>query len=337
MLRYLLVLPLLLAGFRVQAQHEYLIDDFSPQYVARIHVDNDTSGVGWIAVYDQTKQALIKLESTELYVEPDYRRPGAAATRLPYAEQNWLISKDFNFDGRKDLAIQDGHNSCRGNVSFQVYLATPTGFAHSEAFTDLAQNYCGMFEVDAARKRISVQQTGSWGGEETQFSVRNNELMVVSRYREDQSQDPFVTYSREEWNGRRLVSTEWRELYPSGEEEICSFQLAENGKRVVLFARDSTTLYYALLRKDESVEFSYPALQAEGAQPFTLHKTGNGLILRFQNGSARYEIRETAGGALLVTARIGAKTLNMSGAEQGKKGSLKALLTAELENLTRQP
>ncbi|RAK66132.1 XAC2610-related protein [Hymenobacter edaphi] len=336
-MRCYVALMLLLASLTARAQQEYLIDDFSSQYVARIHVDNDTSGVGWIAVYDQTKQPLIKLESTELYVEPDYQRPGAAVARIPYAEQHWLISNDFNFDGRPDLAIQDGHNSCRGNVSFQVYLATPTGFAHNEAFTDLAQSYCGMFEVDAERKRISVQQAGSWGGEETQFSVRNNELFVVSRYREDQSQDPFVTYSREEWNGQRLVSTEWQELYPSGEEEICSFRLAENGKRVVLFARDSTTLYYALLRKDESVEFSYPALQAAEALPFTLHNAKAGLSLRFQNGSARYEIRETAGGALSVTARIGVKTLQLTGAVAGRKGSLRPLLRQPLDNLTVQP
>ncbi|MCC3160783.1 hypothetical protein LJ737_26335 [Hymenobacter sp. 15J16-1T3B] len=337
-MRCYVALLLLLASFTAHAQREYLIDDFSPLYVARIHVDSDTSGVGWIAVCDQTKQALIKLESTELYVEPDYQVAGAAVARIPYAEQNWLISKDFNFDGRPDLAIQDGHNSCRGNVSFQVYLATPTGFAHNEAFTDLAQSYCGMFEVDAERKRISVQQTGSWGGETTQFSVRsNNELFLVSSYREDQSHGPFVMYSREEWNGRRMVSTEWQELYPSGEEEICSFQLAENGKRVVIFAVDSTTLYYALLRKDESVEFSYPALRSEKAPPFTLHNTKAGLSLRFQNGSARYEIRETAGGALTVTARIGTKTRDLAGAASGKKGSLKPLLTMDLDNLTRQP
>jgi hypothetical protein len=51
----------------------------------------------------------------------------------------------------------------------------------------------------------------------------------------------------------------------------------------------------------------------------------------------QHEIRETAAGKLTVTAQAGGKTLNLTGAATGRKGSLKPLLTTKLENLKVQP
>ncbi|RTQ45388.1 hypothetical protein EJV47_24930 [Hymenobacter gummosus] len=334
--RCLLLLLFLLGGFTARAQQEFTIDDFSSDYVARIHVD--TLFRGWVGVYDQkTKRQLVRVASADLSEGLDGNLLGSSGARLPYAEQHVLISGDFNFDGRPDLAIQEGRNSCHLNPSFKVYLATPAGFAHSEEFSYLAQAYCGMFGVDAERQRLSVQQMGHWGQESVEFSVRDNKPFRISSSREDQSQYPFVRYSQEEWNGSRLVSRAWRELELGPGEAICAFPLVESGKRVVLFVLDSRVLCYALLRRDDSVEFNYPTLLAEEAPPFTLHQTGSGLSLRFQNGAARYEIRETPAGQLTVTARFGAKTRQLTGAATRKTGSLRPLLTMQLDNLTLPP
>lgn len=64
-----------------------------------------------------------------------------------------MIYEDFNFDGKNDFAIMDGRFSCYGGPSFQVYLATANGFRHSPEFTRLAQEYCGMFEVNPKDKK----------------------------------------------------------------------------------------------------------------------------------------------------------------------------------------
>lgn len=315
------------------------MEDLTPRYRARIHIGPDVdehSKPGWIAVYDkQNGRQLVKVAADPLYFGPDDQVPPRSGQRVAYREQSLIIHADFNFDGRKDLALQDGRNGCHGNTTYQVYLATATGFAHSQPFTDLAE--CEMFTVDARQQRLRTQRSWGSGYNQEEYAVRDNRPFLVSRYTDDHAQVPFLTETQQTWNGRRLVTTVRREVLLGEEDKICTFQLAESKRRVVIFALDSTMLYYALLRPDDSIEFCYPAPEAENAPPFTLHHSAAGLSLRFQNGSARYEIRETPDGRLAVTAQIGAKTRTMDSAAQGKSGRLRPLLTMELANLTLQP
>ncbi|WP_460577983.1 XAC2610-related protein [Hymenobacter coalescens] len=328
----------MLVSFTAQAQREYLIDDFSPQYYARIRIEQPTevSNPGSIAVYDKaTGRQLLKVDADPLYFGPDDRVPASPRQRVACREQSLIIHEDFNFDGRKDLALEDGRNGCHGNTTYQVYLATPTGFAHSEPFTQLAE--CELFQVDAKRQRLSTQRSGAWGYTLEEYAVRGNVPFLVSRFKQDHEHWPFLTETQQTWNGRRLMASV-QQLVLLGEEEIiCAFALAESKRRVVVFALDSTTLHYALLRPDNSLEFTYPAPGAENARPFTLHQSATGLSLRFQNGSAQYEICETPTGRLTVTARSGAKTRSLTGVAAGRTGSLQPLRTARFENLQAQP
>ncbi|OON67243.1 XAC2610-related protein [Hymenobacter sp. CRA2] len=340
--RYL-SLPLLFSALTAHAQEEFTVNDFSPSYYGKIHIEQPTEvfSPGWVAIYDKkTRKQVIKVESEELAVELHEGQPKSNVKQLPYGEQSVIISEDFNFDGRKDLAIEDGQNSCYHGPSFQVYLATATGFQLSEAFTRLAQEYCGMFQIDAKAKKLSVStKSGCCWHEYSEFVVRAGAPFLVKRVEEDLMQFPFGINTEETWDGRRMVKKTTRFLATEGgnTQEVCSFPLVENGKTVVLLTTDNTQLYYVLLRKDETLEFVYPTDGTEEPQPFTLRKSAAGLSLRFSNGAAQYEIREAADGHMTVTARAGTKTLNLTAAAKGKKGSLQPLLTAKLENVTVQP
>lgn len=340
MLRCFLLPLLLLVGFAGRAQQQYTVDDFSPLYYAKIHVaqPQEVFSPGWIRIYDKkTGRELLKVESEELAVTLHEGQPKSNVQQLPYGEQSVIISEDFNFDGRPDLAIEDGQNSCYHGPSYQVFLATATGFRADSAFTRLAQEYCGMFRVDAERKRLSTMtKSGCCWHEYAEFAVRQNAPFLVRRTEESAEQFPFLTTTEETWNGKKLVRTVARRLALDEDVHIiCAFRTAENGKRVLLFSFGEA-LYYALLRPDETVEFSYPTPRTEEEQPFTLRKAGTGLSLHFENGPARYEIREAAG-KLTLTAQAGAKTLTLTSAATGRKGSLRPLLTTKLVNLAVQP
>lgn len=340
--RRLLLPLLLLVGFAARAQQEFRVDDFSPLYYAKIHLaqPQEVFSSGWISIHDRkTDRQLLKVTSEELAVELHEGQPKSNVQQLPYGEQSVIISADFNFDGRLDLAIEDGQNSCYHGPSYQVFLGTAAGLRPDSAFTRLAQEYCGMFRVDAKRRRLSTMtKSGCCWHEFSEFEVRQNAPFLVRRVEESAENYPFLTITEETWNGKKLVGTVKRRLAldDADVQLLCAFRLAENGKRVLLFSFNDA-LSYALLRPDETVEFSYPTPQAEAQPAFTLRQVGADLSLRFQNGTARYEIRETAAGQQTVTAQAGGKTLNLTGTAAGRKGSLKPLLTTKLENLAVQP
>ena len=47
----------------------------------------------------------------------------------------------------------DGFNGLLSRTILQIYLATENGFQFSGDFTELAQDFCGMFSVDYKERR----------------------------------------------------------------------------------------------------------------------------------------------------------------------------------------
>jgi len=334
-------LILLCLAHSAAAQKDYRVDDFSPAYFGKIHLDDTTQvfSAGWVAIYSKkTQKQVLKVESEELALELHEGKVQSNIQQLPYGEQSLIISRDFNFDGRPDLAIEDGQNSCYHGPSFQVYLDSAGTLVLSPDFTRLAQEYCGMFSTDAKTKRLSVMtKSGCCWHEYSEFVVRRNAPFLVKRVEEDAMRFPLTQHTEEVWNGTRMLTTtkDYVEL-EDNVEIVCAFRLAENGKRVVLFAYDKTTLYYALLRPDNSAEFVFQSSETDD-KPFVVRKAGSVTTLRFRNGPAIYAIQEAADGKMRVSVQSGTKARELTGAPGTKKGSLRGLLTAKLENVTHQP
>jgi len=315
-------------------QKTFTVDDFSDVFYGKIHFENSVSegssfisGKGWTAIVDKKSgNELIKVEFEDLHLTLHDGKALANIKERPYGQLSPIMYEDYNFDGIKDFAIEDGHNSCYGLPSFSIYLADGDKFTFSEEFTRLAHEYCGMFGVNAAEKKLSTMtKSGCCWHQYSEFIVKNNKPKAVSVIEEDETTLPFHTKSKETWNGKKMVKTverklDLKEIIPMA---VLSFQIEKSNKRVVLFAPYISNLVYALVKEDGTIEFSYPENPRDGHSKFKFHTTANSRSLTFGNESAIYTIYEdTKDGKVGVKVSTGGKTFDLKGIKKTKSGIL---------------
>jgi hypothetical protein len=324
----------------VHGQTEFTVDNFSPDYYGKISI-SDTSEVfskGWIAIYQKkTNRQVIKVVSDELALSLHDGNAVANIKTLPYGEQSLIMYEDFNFDNKKDFAIEDGQNSCYHSPSFRIYLAAGNGFYFNDAFTRLAQEYCGMFEVDPSQKKISnTTKSGCCYHEFSEFIVDQNKPKAVKIITEEQGL-PFNIYSEQVWNGKIMLKKTKKtiDVEQDGISVILSFVVPENGKKVILYNINDRTLNYALLRKDSTVEFSFPRETVYKNPDFRFDSSVTDLSVTFLNKAATYKIYERLNKPG-IEIKTGAKIYNLIGDNKTKTGSLAGLLKLRLDNVVYQ-
>ncbi|MFT4094265.1 MAG: hypothetical protein QM640_11565 [Niabella sp.] len=330
------------------------ITDFSPQYEASIDLNKkDTLIKGMfenynpeyvIKVWNKRSKKVVLTAYSSYY--PDYlmnqnNEAIANVKELPYGSQSVLIYEDFNFDKIPDLAIMNGNNSCYSGPSFDIYLAQASRFVYSEGFSDLSNNYCGMFQVDADTKEIhTMSKGGCCYHEYSTFKVVNNKPVLVKLISEGISYEPprFTELTiKETKNGRTTSKVSLMLPYEIEEDStsMLSFTLEKNAKKIVLFPSDSI-LYYTLLKPDDFIEFSYPKPKwTEASQDYIYdHFTYDGAsgTLRFKNKETEYIIYET-GNSIGVKVTTKGNSYDLKGVYTSKKGSLKQFVHAQLKNL----
>ena len=343
MLRYSgFLLLLLLAGRPALGQQLYRVQEFSPKYYGRVWLTKPSEVVspGWVAVYERkTGRQLVKVSSKELVAYLTKGRIKANEHQLPYGRQSVLQYEDFNFDGIKDLAIEEGHLSCYSGPSFRVYLGRRGGFTFSPAFTKLGQEYCGMFEVDKRRKRLlTTRQSGGWY-QAYEYAVRGNRPVLVRTIEDDGWHPPFYTVTTTRWHGqRKSVSTRYTlNLASQNIKPLLLFQLAGTGKRLVLL-NDIGLLTYALLQAHgDTVALRYPTPQDAEKSLFWLKTTRTRTTLMFRNGATHYQVYED-----LIQGRVGirvvtsTRTIDLPGVMASRQGSLARLRRLGLDNIATQ-
>ena len=345
-IRAVLLLLALGAAGGAAGQRLYRVQSFSPRYSAKVWVaqPGEVFSPGWVAVYDKaTGKQLLRVNSEELAVEVKQGQVQSNVHELPCGEQSVLIYEDFNFDGMKDLAIEDGQNSCYHGPSFVVYLATAQGFARNAGFTQLAQEYCGMFSVDRARHRLSTMtKSGCCWHQYSEYVVRNNRPEAVSIVEEDAMHLPYVRVTTQKWNGKSMVSTTKTilDLEEVSTKLVYEFKLAGNGKKVLLVS-DDENLSYVLLKPGGAVEFSYPPIfDGTGDEKFTLNTSETGRTLTFSNGSATYRIYETSDGTgpgkVGIEVEVDGKKTDLMGDPATRRGILFQAGELRLANVERQ-
>ncbi|WP_412479065.1 XAC2610-related protein [Azonexus sp. IMCC34839] len=326
------------------ARKTYPISAFSEDYHATVTVE-DTKDVfrpGAVSVFaTKSGKRLIHVESDELAFDVRGGTVSPNVQQLPYGEQSVLIFDDFNFDGRKDLAIMDGQNSCYHLPSFQIFLATDQGFTKSAAFTELAQNFCGMFSVDAADRTLSTMTKSGccWHQFNTYKVVWNRPVLIKST--EDGPLGTMFRYHRFVlWENGKTTTDFQLEDNVESEPSILRFPLKQGGKWVEVFMADAATLDYALVRDSGSVEFSYvldvlghrQGKRLRKASPMFWNKAGTAIS--FRNGPYLYTIYDEPQ-RLGVAVTIGKRTVFFEGDPRGRKGAFDnfAKLSTYPENL----
>ena len=161
-------------------QVTYDVENFSDDYSGKIYFSDTTEvfSKGWIAIFDKktTKQIIFEAsEELSFDAQAHGNKIIVNIQQLPYGEQSHILYNDFNFDGLKDFAIMDGQNSCYHGPSYKIYLASSEGVKLNDNFTELAQGYCGMFEVDTTTKTIhTMLKSGCCWHQFSEFKVINN-------------------------------------------------------------------------------------------------------------------------------------------------------------------
>lgn len=314
----------------------FIVDNFSENYVGKVLISDTTEvfSEGWVAIYEkESGKQLIKVDSEELNFELYNGKLLANINEIPYGEQSTIMYEDYNFDGKKDFAIMDGQNSCYHGPSFQIFLATENGFEYSEDFTRLAQDYCGMFEIDPENKTINTMtKSGCCWHEYSEFIVENNKPKVVKIVETEQMDFPFSTNSVKVWNGDKMVETTERriDLGQEGIKQILKFHIDNSGKNIVLFNINDRTLNYVVIDKNELVEFSYPIETVYENPDFTFDREKNCVI--FKNENAIYTIYDEIS-KVGIEIDIDGKIYNWVGNNETKKGTFNDLLKVKLDNV----
>ncbi|MGM8884814.1 XAC2610-related protein [Psychrobacter sp. 1U2] len=324
----LLVFASILPALAQASNQHYQVQEFSDDYSASITAieDEDSESNSIINVINaKTGQTLISQPaSLDIEYELDNSKARQLGEKISanianrhYGEHSVLIYDDFNFDDQKDLALRDGRNGCYGGPSYQVYLKEDNTFVHSDGFTELAQGYCGFFDIDKDSEILStMSKSGAAWHQFKEFKVINDEPVVVR-------------IIEEEWNNRSLLSiTESKKI--NGKMKVENYEMlppyaeqaenplpyiymliVDNNKKMVLdsqYKDGSEQLYYAFADEEGRIELLY-----EGQ--FDYDKTKK--TLSFTNRPVLYKINNQG-----ITVKLPNKTVQLKAQPKSVFGSL---------------
>jgi len=125
--------------------------------------------------------------------------------RIP-TQASVLAVADFNFDGHEDFAVRDGADA----DAYAVFLFDParTRFEASATLSALTRDGAGLFEVDAASKRLRTHRTsGCCHREIAEYATDSGAPVATFRRSEDVLDGDGSWRSVQE---QRLVEGRWR-------------------------------------------------------------------------------------------------------------------------------
>ncbi|MFV0530949.1 MAG: XAC2610-related protein [Flavobacteriales bacterium] len=317
------ILIFILSKFAL-CQTTFVVDNFSKEYFGKLYIADTTEvfSKGWVAIFDKrTKKQLIKINSDELTFELHKGKVLANIKELPYGEQSQILYEDYNFDGIKDFAIMDGQNSCYHGPSFQIYLATDKGFKQSPEFTELSQDYCGMFDIDHKTKTIrTMTKSGCCWHQYSEFKVKGSKPYPIKIVEEGMSASG-ITWDYEEQNlvnGKMIKSTyQMLALEVDKDNLLLSFEF-ENKKKMQIF-RTENILYYIFTDSNDKIELLYNDIFKYSNRESTLS---------FTNRNTEYIIYEEK-----IIVKTPNHTYDMKAVSNTRFGTLTKLKNLKLENV----
>jgi hypothetical protein len=207
-----IILTILLLGLNAFAQQQFEVKNASDLFDVKITVEKcDASFCEGKTTYQIFKKGqrgvfqAFNFENSIIQLGED-KQPLANITLL-YDEQSALHFEDFNFDGIKDLALNDGNNGGYGSPSYQVYLFSKRSnkFVHNASFTELARSL-GMFDVDKKKQMLYVWSKSGCCWHQTEgYKVIRNRPVKVYELTEDATGGESVKITT-----KKLIKGKWR-------------------------------------------------------------------------------------------------------------------------------
>lgn len=340
-----LILAFLLFPLFLPAQIEVRIDDFSDSYYAIVRIaagfeDEIFKKAQVHLIETETNRELIKIEAEEVVLSLE--EYSGSRVSIPYAKQSIIIYEDFNFDGIKDLALQDGQESCYHQSSYDIYLNKGDRLHYNESLTELAHYHCGMFQVDRERSRlITYAKSGCCYHEVSEFVWLNDQAVLRHQSIEDGTAYPLSIEKEKTWvNGEWKETTSSRLIKDSEELSIMlSFKLKKNGKEVLVYSYNDAILAYALEKPNNELEFNFPNEKDKwnGEKHFSFSDFKDEASLSFSNASAKYEIYHTGPDnkfeKIGIKVWVSGKEYHLEGDPASAKGSLFQLIDKRQDNV----
>lgn len=318
-----------LIGINSYAQQVVDVVDFSQEYSAKVGISKTPEGIlaKWLAIYDKRKGAeLIKVTTMDAAIELTRGKYQPENTAARYDEGSIMIYQDFNFDGIKDFAIEDGKEGCYGGPSYKIFLASGEEFIENKEFSTLAHENCGLFLVDNQKKRLTTfSKSGAAWHESSEYIVEDNLPKIVRREIEDYTHSPYFINEITERKEGKMVKTTNVTLRDEEIDTVISFMLT-NGKKLLLFHGATSLLEYALIRNANVVEFFFPTdidRFDEVKKDFKYEVDKERRTITFSNKSATYcvyeYIHEKKAGIIISTK---GKNYNYEASAGSIKGTL---------------
>ena len=238
---------------------------------------------------------------------------------------------DFNFDGRKDLAIVDSQSG--GFTSYVGLIKFKNSFVFNE---DLSS---AMSEIDSfklePKKRVLVtyHNMGHSVNYESYYKVKNGKFVRIKDVEEAYSgYDPYIITTTTSYKKGKSSTKVTRELQLGGNFELASFRLKKSGKVVYIF-NCCDKLNYAITKpsKDKDyakVEFNYPTgYPSEKEQKsIAVKRSKNSIELSFSNKGAHYIVYQNSKDnkveSIGVKVEIGGKKYDLQGDVKSLHGNL---------------
>ncbi|MGO4710403.1 hypothetical protein AB4Y90_15130 [Chryseobacterium sp. 2TAF14] len=260
----------------------YKITDFSKDLYATITTKTKDKSSQTLKVFGLKNKKPLIIEEVHLD-EYDFKSTKSNIAEIPYGHQSIIIYDDFNFDGKKDIALKYGNESCYGGPSYTVYLYQNNSFVENSDFSDLAQNYCGFFQVDQSKKQIHVMtKSGCCWHQYSDFIIKNGDPFLIKQSEEELNiSGLYFETSVKEWKNK-YITYKYKTIAADiiSDYILVSYTL-ENNKRMYLIKTENNNLYYFFTKKNGDIELMYHDI-------FLYSKKENSLF--FGIGNIKYKI-----------------------------------------------
>lgn len=247
----------------------YPIAHFSDDYHAMIEADGNTYK---IHIYKKGQSQPIISQDSKLsdydLMPNDDNKITVNVAQIPYGEQSVLIFDDVNFDGKKDLALKTGNDSCYGGPSYNIYLAGGDGFVYSGEFSELAHNNCGMFGVETDRQSIrTMTKSGCCYHEYSRYRVVDGVPILYHRLIDQVSLPEFEDFYYISTSYFGEPTQEMHTYLLKNQTPLFAFNLADSGKLAVIY-QSQYGIDYVLLDSNRLNASHYPNDLFEGGYEY---------------------------------------------------------------------
>ena len=307
---------------------------FTEKYDAKIIIESiskdRTECVGiFLIIERKTKKRMLTIHSNHIYFESDENLLEENMiyhiSDFSFSEENIIYFQDFNFDGKKDVAVLDEEEfGPYGSSVYKIYLQDGGKLKYSPEFSQLTQEYMGLFEVNYKRKIITAfTKSGCSWHQYVEFEVVDNEPMIVKVVEEESDirDIPIMHYLEKTFANNKTVEKKYSAIYDDGFDKSFEYSFRVEGDNKMFLFEYHKQLYYAFTNSKNIIKLLYSG-------DFKCNKKRQ--TLSFTNYRVKYEI-STRG--ILVTTPT--KRVFIKAIVDSEKRDFSELLGLNFTNMKR--